>query len=231
MKRCVALLFLLVLILTVALVHADSFNAKNAIAFMSIKFQCGCSRTGTGAMIGRRGLITAGHNLYCKEHGKPLKTCSFLFGAKSTKSGKKRYNGGFSYYVYDTFKNGYSTTNDIGYVVFDTALGDSTGWFACRAGSDYYLNEEYTNIYNYSEKGRLETYYSVQYVANSKQIYWDGFIGYEAGEGGPVFFSYEGLEYPEVVAVYTHYDLSGSSYGRRITGNIIDDMEADGAFK
>lgn len=223
-------LFIIVSLVLPQIVYADSFNSNKATALMNITFQCGCKRIGTGAMIGRRGLITAGHNLYCKDHGKPLKSCSFLFGAKSLNSGLKRYDGAFSYRVYDTFQNGYSTFNDIGYVVFEKALGDSTSWYASWAGSDDDLNMEYTNIYNYSEKGRLEYYRSIQYVANNKQIYWDGFIGYEAGEGGPVFFTYEGLEYPTVVAVYTHYDLSGSSYGRRITSNIINDMRADGAF-
>ena len=123
-----------------------------------------------------------------------------------------------------------SCYNDIGYVVFDSAVGDSTGWFAWCAGSDSYLNEEFTNIYNYSERGKLQDYYEVQYVANSKQLCWDGFIGYEAGEGGPVFFSHEGLDYPQVIGVYTHYDLSGMSYGRRLTSDVTNDMRADRAF-
>ena len=61
MKRIIALLVLFVLAFSVS-AQADSFNAEHAMAFMEITFTCGCSRVGTGAMIGRRGLVTAAHN-------------------------------------------------------------------------------------------------------------------------------------------------------------------------
>ena len=230
MRRKIVLVLVLFCLLIPQMTIAAAFDEHRATAFMNITFECGCKTTGTGAMVGRRGLITAGHNLFCQFHGRKLKKVSFLFGAKSTSSGAYRYNGGYKFWAYDTFQNGYDSRYDIGYVVFDKAVGNSTGWFACRAGSDSYLNEEFSNVLNYSVKGKPENYFVVQYVANSQEIYFDGFIGYEAGEGGPVYFTHEGLEYPEVVAVYTHFDPSGNSVARRITNNIIEDMRADGAF-
>ena len=230
MARKIVLILILFCLLIPQVTFAAGFDANRATAFMNVQFECGCKVTGTGAMIGRRGLITAGHNLFCQFHGMKLKKCSFLFGAKSTRSGAYRYNGGFKFWAYDSFQNGYNSQYDIGYVVFDKPVGDRTGWFACRAGSDYYLNEEFSNVINYSMNGKPEDYYVIQYVANNLELYFDGFIGYEAGEGGPVFFTHEGLEYPEVVAVYTHFDPSGNSIARRLTSNIIEDMRAAGAF-
>ena len=172
LKRVACMLLAAVLVLAVPLCSlADSFDPHRAMAFMVIKFDCGCSRYGTGSMIGRYGLVTAGHNLYCPTHGKGLKSCDFIFGAKSPNSGRYKYNGTFSYYVYDTFRNGYSSKDDIGYVIFDKPVGDSTGWFGYWAASDDDMNMEFTNVYLYSNKGKLQTLYTIQYVADSKQIY------------------------------------------------------------
>ena len=96
-KRMLALLLLLALVIALPLQSvADSFDPHRATAYMTIKFECGCTRYGTGAMIGRYGLVTAGHNLYCSTHASPLKTCDFLFGAKSPNSGRYRYSGNFT---------------------------------------------------------------------------------------------------------------------------------------
>lgn len=229
LKRAAALVLLFTLLLAVPLhSRAAKFDPHHALAYMSIEFECGCTRYGTGAMIGKYGLITAGHNLYCSKHAQRLKTCTFLFGAKSPNSGKYRYSGKFTYHVYDTFRNGYSAENDIGYVIFEKAVGNSTGWFGYWAASDEDLNMEFTNVYLYSGNARLQTLYTVQYVANSKQIYMDDYLPY--GEGGPVFFTGEGLDGAHVVAVYTSYTSPSKGFGRRLTNEIIEDMRRDGAF-
>ena len=228
MKRIFAILLAFSLVLGIGPVFAASFDAHHATAFMDIKFECGCTSYGTGAMIGRYGLVTAGHNLYCPDHGKPLKTCSFLFGAKSPNSGKYRYNGSFQFWSYDTFSYGYSSSNDIGYVIFSKPVGDSTGWYGYWVGSDYDMNMEFTNVYNYSDRARLQTLYTIQYVEDSNRISMDEYLGYS--EGGPVFFSNEDIEWPTVVAVYTSHTTSGRGVGRRLTNQIINDMRADGAF-
>lgn len=228
MKKLIGLFMTLVLMITFILwvfpVSADSFDAHHATAYMDIKFECGCTAYGTGAMIGRYGLITAGHNLYCHLHGKPLKTCSFLFGAKSPNSGKYKYNGNFTFWSYDTFSSGYSSTYDIGYVIFPKPVGNSTGWYGYQVGSDYDLNMEYVNVYNYSDRARLQTLYTVQYVQDSNRVSMDDYISYS--EGGPIFF---GSDY-RVIGVYTSHSSSGKGIGRRLTNQIINDMKADGAF-
>ncbi len=225
-RRAVSIVLLFTLLLSVPLgSRADKLNPHHALAYMDITFECGCTRYGTGAMIGKRGLITAGHNLYCSKHGQRLKTCTFLFGAQSTASWKYRYSGKFTYHVYDTFRNGYSSQNDIGYVIFETAVGDSTGWFGYWAAPDKDMNAKFTNLYLYSADARLQTLYTLQYVADSKQIYMDNYLPYS--EGGPVFFTGDGTH---VVAVYTTYTDPGRGYARRLTNDVINDMKQDGAF-
>ncbi len=224
MKRMLTLMLTILLFLLPL-----AANAEHAVAYMDSRFTCGCSRGGTGTMIGRYGLITAAHNLYCPDHGKPLKTCDFYFGANSPNSCWYKYDGKFLYRAYETFQNGYNARNDIGYVVFDAPVGDETGWFGTIVGNDYDLNQEFTHVLNYDRKRHLQSIFEVQYVLDSTQIYWAGWIN--GTEGGPVFFNNEGLDFESyVVAVYTSHDQEGNGYGRRLTNNVIQDMRADGAF-
>lgn len=225
MKRMLTLMAAILLFL---LPCAASAEQNHAVAYMESRFTCGCSRSGTGTMIGRRGLVTAAHNLYCHQHGEPLKSCNFYFGAVSANSCWYRYDGKFRYTVYETFQDGYSSRNDIGYVVFDTPVGDETGWFGYIVGSDYDLNEEYTHVLSYDGKRHLQSYFEVQYVLNSTQIYWEGWVS--GNDGGPVYFDSSDINGPYVVAVYTSYDNEGNNYARRLTNNVIRDMREDGAF-
>ena len=227
-KRLTALLLTAMMLLLPLCASASAFDIKHTIAYMDSCFTCGCSRGGTGTMISRYGLITAAHNLYCPTHAKPLKSCNFYFGAKSAGSCWYAYSGKFTYRVYDTFQNGYSSKNDIGYVVFDTPVGDETGWCASWAANDHDVHQEYMNVYAYDETRHLESVFSIQFMLDSTRIYWDEWIS--GTDGGPVTFWWEGMEYPTVVAVYTSHDAQGNGYGRRLTDEIFRDMRLDGAF-
>ena len=69
-------------------------------------------------------------------------------------------------------------------------------------------------------------------VESSKQISWHMSTSYKrASEGGPVYYGYEGLVYPELVAVYTSFSDAGSyGYARRFTESILKDMKEDGVI-
>lgn len=226
-KRLLAFVLMLALLALPLISQADSFNANHAIAYMESKFQCGCTRGGTGAMIGRRGLVTAGHNLYCHQHASKLKYCNFYFGARGANSCWYEYSGNFTYRVYDSFSNGYSSANDIGYVVFDSPVGDQTGWFGWITGYDSDVNMEFMNVLSYDSSRHVKNVYDIGYLTGTNQVYWYGYIN--GTEGGPVYINSEGLEY-RVVAVYTSHDSNGNGYGRRLTSDLINDMRADGAF-
>lgn len=230
-KRFLALLVLILMIFSVGAQASSDVNI-HTLAFMDIKFNCGCTRYGTGTMIGRYGLITAAHNLYCPEHGQNLKSCSFAFGSKSLRSAWYRYTGRFSYTVYDTFRNGYKSENDIGYVIFDSPVGNETGWQDYIVGTDFDLNWEFTHVYTYDNKAKLG-YLGLgqEDVISSTEVKLEGYLS--GAEGGPVTVNYGDGDYPDylIVAVYTSHDSSGNGYGRRITQNVINDMRADGAFR
>lgn len=228
LKRIVTLALTAILVLLPLTSLADNFNTHHPIAYMECKFTCGCSRGGSGAMIGRYGLITAAHNLYCHNHSQPLEYCNFYFGAKSPGSCWYQYSGKFTYRVYDNFANGYNSANDIGYVIFPKPVGEETGWYGWMVGSDYDLNEEFMNMLTYDSTRHLQNIFEVQYVVTDTQVYWDGWI--EGAEGGPVYMSGEDLGDYYVVAVYTSHSSDGCGYGRRLTMDIIEDMRSEGAF-
>lgn len=228
MKRMMALALVIMLFTLPITAMADTFDISHTVAYMDSHFTCGCSRGGSGTMISRYGLVTAAHNLYCHVHSEPLQYCDFYFGANSPGSCWYKYDGKFTYRVYDTFTNGYSSKDDIGYVIFNSPVGGETGWCASIAGSDHYLNEEFTHVLSYDGTRHLQTIFDIQYVLDSKQIYWPGWIS--GTDGGPVCFWYEGLEFPQVVAVYTSHDDNGNGYGRRLTNEIFDHMREAGAF-
>jgi len=189
-------------------------SEKTAVAYMDISFKCGCHREGTGTMIAVNGMLTAGHNLVCHTHSKGIEDCTFYFN-RNGNSYFYKYNGSFSYCSYDDFSSGYSSINDIGYIVFPKDIGKTTGWYASRVESDSDLIDEVCYILGYNgpylafDRGRVD-------VESSKQISWHMSTSYKgASEGGPVYYGYEGLVYPVLVAVYTSFSDTGS-YGWRV---------------
>ncbi|MCR5296984.1 MAG: hypothetical protein K6E17_06210 [Clostridiales bacterium] len=229
MKKRIALITVLALL--VCALFAGSASAadmrRTAVAYMNITFQCGCSRCGTGTMIASNGMITAGHNLLCPTHNKPVEKCNFYFNRR-TNDYYSEYSGPFNYTYYCDFSNGYNSENDIGYIVFPSNVGNKTGWYGFSVESDDDLKWEYCHMYGYTSAGVLTADWNQIEVESAKQISWERASDFrDVGEGGPVYYDYEGLEYPIVVAVYTsHYGSTG--YARRITNQIYKDMKEDG---
>lgn len=198
-----------------------------AVALMDITFSCGCTRTGAGTMIAVNGLITAGHNLLCSKHNQKLKTCTFYFGFAKQNDWHYKYNGSFTYRYYCDFSSGYSSKDDIGYIVFPSNIGNKTGWYASTIQDDYGLSWEYTNASGY-KNGRKTSDWNQITVVNSKQVKWSQSSSFQGScEGGPLYWFYEGLTYPQLIGVYTSF--SGSTgYGRRLTNQVFNDMKKDG---
>ena len=225
MKKLTALLLFMLSVLLITLAHADTIDTK-PITYMNVTFECGCNRTGAGALIARNGLITAAHNLVCHQHNEKLKSCNFFFNWDG-KTYSSKYTGRFSYRWYADFSNGYESKDDIGYVIFAETVSERTGFYENGVISygDDSLGWDYCTIYGYNGKKRVSDRAKLEF-AGSKQICWtmsSSFSG--CTEGGPVLW---GSSFPFVTAVYTSY--SGTTgYARLLTGNIIEDMLRDGA--
>lgn len=211
---------LIVLLMTVS---ALAVGSMDSIAYMNIDFECGCHRTGAGTMIARNGLITAAHNLVCSDHNRNLKSCSFFFGWDG-KTYSYKYSGGFSYTWYADFSGGYSSRDDIAYVIFNEDVGRRTGWYehGVLDPADDSWSWDYYNMVGYKGKSRIWDTAKIN-VIDSKQLTWPMSGDFsDCMEGGPVMSSYT------VFAVHTSH--SGSTgYARLITGDLLNDMLNAGA--
>lgn len=225
MKKLLVVILTVVLLATPLLASAGSFNTHNPTAFISMQFQCGCKGYGTGVMVGRYGLLTAGQNLHCKYHGKGLKSCIFLFGAKSQYVGNKKYYNGFTYHYWDTFETGYNAEWDVGFVIFKYAVGDNTGWYNMRVCSDSELEDAPVRIMNYNTSGHFGESSAVISGVSNLQLTCDGVLS--GGEGGPVCLWENDMPY--IVGIYTD-SSNGTITARRFTQQIYDDLKAGGAF-
>lgn len=225
MKRFLVLLLALILVIP-PMTASAGFNKHLPTALMTMEFQCGCKSKGCGVMIGRYGLLTAGHNLYCRYHGQGLKSCTFLFGATSAYVGKRKYYNGFTYVVYDTFKKGYKPDHDIGYVIFKYDVGKNTGWYNPRVATDKELNNKGAHIAYYNNSYRFgDDFMTKLTVKNSALL---ELSEYPSGEcAGPVFLWDNDAAY--VVGVVSAKS-DGTVYARRLTQQVYDDMRNDGAF-
>ncbi|MBQ8095273.1 MAG: hypothetical protein IJ242_17100 [Clostridia bacterium] len=225
MKKTILVLVLLAISLIPIISLAKGYDTypERAIAYMEIEFRCGCSRVGTGAMICRDGLITAGHNLICDTHSMTAEKIDFYFGCADVDEGDyfKKYGGHFHYWYWDSFKNGYSSKNDVGYVLFDEDVGDSTGWFATYYGSDNALQGKSYVVEGYVEGGGLTDCSSWLDIRNSMEFNL-GVDSLPYGmEGAPIYI-YRG-DKPTLVGVY-HSHNSYECHGRRLTKKLFDEM-------
>ena len=225
MKRCTAILLLLIITLTNCTAVADggiSTHPEKAIAYMDITFRCGCTAIGTGAMICSDGLITAAHNLVCQHHSKTAKDITFYFGCNGTDDYFYKYTGHFHYWYQDSFQHGYSSKHDIGYVRFeDEDVGRKTGWFAVRYAGDGEFEGRTCSIGAYSRSGELTEYSGVLSVHSDLQFTFNQTELPYGGEGAPVYIWRN--DKPTVVGVYTSHS-SSRCYARRVTKKLFDQM-------
>ena len=163
----------------------------SAIAYMKMRYECGCNATGSGFMIGKRFLMTASHCLVCPEHRRGVSKVTFYFGYKGKGDYLYKYNGEFTYWYGTSFPGGYTADNmnwDYAYVKFDKKVGNKTGWFGTQWGlSDAAINGEVYKLAGYRDK-KLRYDYGATYPIN------DYLIGISAdavagNSGCPVFTS------------------------------------------
>lgn len=84
----------------------------SAIGYIEATMTCGCNWTGTGFMVGRRGMLTAAHCLVCQKHGAYASYANFYFGLTPNSGGfsyQYTYQGSYTFWVGTTFRNGYDS--------------------------------------------------------------------------------------------------------------------------
>ena len=220
-----ALVLLICALPTAGSAATRSHMPYSAVAYMETEYRCGCRRAGVGTMISRYALVTAGHNLLCPDHNKKADTIDFWFGYTSKSDYHYRYSGKFTYTYYCDFSDGFVSTDDIGYVIFEKDVGQYTGWFGWRYYSDAdSLSGQSIRAIGF-KNGALKSVNGTLSVRNNKQVTFSNTKDLGA-EGGPVYFK-DG-EYYRLLAVYTSFTDS-RLYARRLTETIINDMKEDGA--
>ena len=200
----------------------------SAIAYMEVFAKCGCNWTGSGCMVGPKGLITAAHCLVCPKHHAGPARVDFYFGYQSDGSYLYKNEGDFYYWYGTDFSetNGEYTDEsaewDYGYVLFNERVGDVTGWFGMQVLTDSHMTDTCMTIAGYRD-GYLKYHYGMPdiYTPNVISIKADAVAG---NSGGPVFFNENG--WPYVTSIYVAA-TDDNNYARRITPELFVDMKKD----
>lgn len=237
MKRRALLLCLIVCLLLSCLPSAALAGngitefPQSTMAYMDIKFKCGCTRIGTGAMICKNGLITAGHNLLCSKHNKSASSIVFYFGYKSKNNYLYRYSGSCNFWYFCDFSDGYNSENDFGYVRFPSNVGDRTGWMGLQVYGDSDLNGAKCFIGAYKSDGSLLIYQSTMNVKGTKELTINRSEIAYGGEGGPIYILRGAGRNAAVVGVYTSHSTTQSTCtGVRLTSKLFNEMHEDLTF-
>ena len=230
-KKLLAILTMTVLLITAFPMESFALTSTqvkqfpfSAVAYMEIEYHCGCTRRGTGAMISRYGLITAGHNLLCTKHNKTAKYIDFWFGFFSKSDYLYHYEGSFDYTYYCDFSGGYTSKNDIGFVIFKKNVGQYTGWFGTRTYSNASsMTGASIRAMGYNVRTLKQTTGKLTSI-NQTQLTFTKHVDMDS-EGGPVYVVENGEYY--LVAVYTS-STDSEWYARRLTQEIVDTMKSKG---
>lgn len=211
----------------------DRIKVKNnkeypysAIGYMMVHASCGCNWTGTAFMVSKRCAMTAAHCLVCVEHGGKADHIDFYFGYR--KGGYVyHYKKGTQYWYGTDFGGGGHTYGaytdwDYAYLIFESKVGNKTGWFGLSAPADPELNAGYYEVCGYRNGDMRKDYTGVAAYNQYQFSHWaDTKGGYS---GCPVF------DEDYYVVGINICETPSTNYARRITGSLISEMRANGAF-
>ncbi|MBR6754173.1 MAG: trypsin-like serine protease [Clostridia bacterium] len=210
-----------------AVIGADNRSNVNpskypysAICYMEINGQCGHGWTGTGFMIDKDWMLTAGHCLVCTEHDMWADSITLYFGYRSKSDYLYRYTGQWSAWTNnDLFGTGSFSANDYAYVKLYKNVGDTTGWFGTSFGmSNSEYETEWFNVAGY-RAGKIKTSIGYAEAYDSNQILH--YADTEPGYSGCPIFDDENF----AVAINTaHFTDNSANIGRRLTTQLYYDM-------
>ena len=225
-RRLVVFVLALCLLLTLVPTSALAGNGitefpQRVTAWMKIKFDCGCKTEGTGAMVSADGLITAGHNLFCKKHNKPAKTIEFYFGYVGSNDYFYRYSGSCNFFTFCDFSNGYSRKDDIGFVKFPKKFG--IGWYGSQTRNASEYNGEKGFVCYYGDNGKVKMFKNDINEYDSTTITLEHSPLPTSAEGAPIYFQRGAGLNEALIGVYTGAE-GGQCYFSLITRQVFNSM-------
>ena len=223
-----ALCLLLTLLPAAALAGNGNTEFPQVVtAYMKINYSCGCKATGTGGMIRPDGLITAGHNLICKNHNKPAKAIEFYFGYVSPNDYWYKYTGKYTSYTFCDFSNGYTTENDIGLVKFPKRIGDYMGWYGWDLKDASELEGEKVFVVTHHSDGKSIIYQGVLSKYDENRVSFEHSALPAGADGAPIYFFRGAARNPALIAVYSGCvgnSCIGSIINLDVAMKIVDEM-------
>ena len=235
-KRMLLTALVLCLLLTLLPTSALAGNGntefpQRCTAYMKIKFRCGCKTTGTGGLIAADGLLTAGHNLICREHNALVTSIEFYFGYISSDNYWYRYKGKYTPIPFCDFSKGYTAENDIGLVKFAEKIGLKIGWYGSqtRRASEYEREKGFICYHSSDGKGLICK--GTIREGNYRDAISIDHAELPAGaDGAPIYFLRGAGLNEALIAVYTHSE-NGKCYGTVINRDVFDTMQQKLSFE
>ena len=198
----------------------------SAIAYLVLEFECGHGGEGSGFMVGRYGMMTAGHCVVCGVDGAQLSSMVAYFGYRNSKNYAYRYAGNFDFWWdgrYDYTSND-SLNWDYAFFKLDQPVGDTTGTFGVVAKSDRNLDMNLVQVAGYRD-GLLKTDFDYAHIDGEYVISYQN-DSVPGNSGCPVFDSNN-----NVVAIHVAgSDSLQLNFGRRITSSLCDAMRKYGVI-
>ena len=198
-------------------VRVTNTNAKpyKAIAKMRMYFSCcGGWYVGTGFMVSKTKMLTAGHCVYCQKHRHWVDKIEYYFGYNS-RTGKsyKTYTGNTWRWVYTAYQNGDSNW-DCAVIVFPTSIGSKTGYFKPLWNkTNSYLTKNTFRVAGYPGGVNLSYCKGKVKIVDSQHIKYK--MDTEGGQsGGPVYNTSN-----QAVAIH-HSGSSTWNYAHRLTTRV-----------
>lgn len=197
----------------------------SAIAYLSITYSCGCGATGTGFMVSANCMLTAGHCIVCTDHGNTASSITAWFGYESNSSYllKKTATSSDSVFYHDPEYTGSEKNYDYGYVVFNSNVGNTTGWFGLASRNDSTLDGMSVTVSGYRYGIMYKGTGEITSVAN-KRLKYD--VDTEPGQSGSPVYIYGSEHGYQAVAIHTHGTnlLNWKNSGWRITSDFINHL-------
>ena len=204
--------------------NTDDFP-YSAIAYLSVTYSCGCGSEGTGFMVSANCMLTAGHCIVCGDHEGTASSITAWFGYKSSSDYllKKTATSNDSIIYHDPEYTGSEKNYDYGYVVFNTNVGNTTGWFGLASRNDSTLDGMGVTVAGYRYGTMYKGTGEITSVAN-KRLKYD--VDTEPGQSGSPVYIYGSEHGYQAVAIHTHGTnlLNWKNSGWRITSDFINHL-------